>query len=253
MEIKPLVSIVTPVFNSAIYLNETIQSVIAQNYTNWEHILVDDCSTDNSVEIIKSFALNEPRIRLLKMPINMGSGSARNMAILEAKGKYIAFLDSDDVWVPEKLTIQIKFMEEKQIDFSHSSYGYWDEKSNEIKKPFLVSHNPVSYKDLLKRTEISCLTAIYNQQTIGKMYMPDLRRKQDYALWLSILKKGYKSYPQQEVLAYYRQRKGSATNKKYKLIYKHYRFLVESEGLCFFNAVKYTIYWMINGLFKYYF
>ncbi len=218
MKKNPLVSIVTPVYNSTEYLAVTIQSVINQTYTHWEHILVNDCSTDNSVQIIEKIAANEPRVKLLHLPNNMGSGPARNLAIKEAKGKYIAFLDSDDYWVPEKLAMQVKFMEENNIAFSHSSYGYWDEEGNEIRKPFLVSSYPISYTHLLKRTEISCLTAIYNQQTIGKMYMPDLRRKQDYALWLSILKKGYKSYPQQEVLAYYRQRKGSATNKKYKLI-----------------------------------
>lgn len=249
---EPLVSIITPVYNSSEFLIETIESVLAQSYINWEHIFVDDCSIDNSVQIIKKYIDKDPRIKLFQLPKNMGAGPSRNFAIKEAKGKYIAFLDSDDYWIPEKLAIQIRYMEDNFIDFSHSSYGYWNTKSEIIRKPFIVSDYPLSYKDLLKRTEISCLTAIYNQETIGKMYMPELRLKQDYALWLSILKKGYKSYPQQEILAYYRQRKGSATNNKFKLIYKHYRFLVDSESLNSFNAIKYTFFWIKNGLVKYY-
>lgn len=250
--VNPLVSIVTPVFNSSDFLQTSIHSVISQTYTNWEHIIVDDCSSDNSVEIIKEIAKSEPRLKLLQLPKNMGAGPARNLAIKEAKGKYIAFLDSDDYWIPEKLNIQIKYMENNQIAFSHSSYGFLNEKGLEIRKPFYVSNHPITYTDLLKRTEISCLTAIYNQQIIGKIYMPDFRRKQDYAYWLSILKKGYKSYPQNNVLAYYRQRKGSSTNSKYKLILKHYYFLKDNEGLSSINAFIYTLYWIKNGLVKYY-
>jgi teichuronic acid biosynthesis glycosyltransferase TuaG len=252
MESYPLISIVTPVYNSAKYLNETIQSVINQTYKNWELLIVDDCSTDNSARIIKEIAAFDPRIRFMQLQCNQGSGPSRNLAIKEANGKYIAFLDSDDFWVAEKLEIQVNFLETNKIAFSHASYGYWDEEGIEIRKPFIVSRNAVDYQKLLKRTEISCLTAIYNQELIGKMYMPNYRRKQDYALWLSILKKGFNSVPQQKVLAYYRQRKGSVTNKKYKLIIKHYFFLRQNEKLSRFNSLKYTAYWIWNGLIKYY-
>ncbi|MBU2466759.1 MAG: glycosyltransferase [Bacteroidetes bacterium] len=249
----PLVSIITPVFNSSKFLNDSIQSVLNQSYSNWEHLLVDDCSTDNSVELIEIIQKKDHRIKLFRLKVNSGSGLARNLAIESAKGKYVAFLDSDDYWAPHKLETQVKFMENNKIAFSHSSYGFWSEDGVEIRKPYNVSESPVSYKDLLKKTEISCLTAIYNQEIIGKMFMPNLRRKQDYALWLSILKKGYKSYPQQEVLAYYRQRKGSATNKKQELILKHYKFLRNNEKLSVPKSILYTIYWIWNGLVKFYF
>lgn len=252
MDIEPLVSIITPVFNSEKFIPEMVNSIKSQDYSNWELILVDDCSTDSSFLLISEFSKTDSRIKYHKLSKNTGSGPARNKAIEEAKGKYIAFLDSDDYWVPNKLSVQIRFMENNNIDFCHTSYGFWDENSNEIGSPFFVSKNPITYKDLLRRTEISCLTAVYNQYSIGKIFMPNLRRKQDYALWLSILKRGIKSYPLQDVLAYYRQRKGSATNNKYKLVIQHFFFLKKHEGLSTIQAIKYTAYWIYNGVIKYY-
>jgi len=247
-----LVSIITPSFNSGKFISETIQSVLNQTYSNWEMIITDDCSGDNTVEIIEQIVEKDSRIRLYRFEKNKGSGPARNNSIKKAKGKYLAFLDSDDIWVPNKLEKQLKFLEENNISFSHSSYGFLDESGNEIRKPFIVSKKPVGYKELLKRTEISCLTAIYNQEEIGKMYMPDLRKKQDYALWLSILKTGVKSFPQADILAFYRQRKTSATSKKHQLIFKHYFFLRTQENLTIYASLHYTFLWIVNGLLKYY-
>ena len=137
------------------------------------------------------------------------------------------------------------------MKFSHSSYGYIDHNGKKIKSTFHVSSHPIEYKDLLKRTEISCLTAVYNQELIGKYYMSHHRKKQDYALWLSILKDGILSYPLDKELAYYRQRKGSATSKKYKLIFDHVTFLMETQALGLFKSIYYTLYWMVNGFFRY--
>ena len=140
----------------------------------------------------------------------------------------------------------------RNIGFSHTSYGYLDEKGNVIKSTFHVSKNPVEYKDLLKRTEISCLTAMYDVEIIGKFYMSEHRRKQDYALWLSILKTGAKSFGLDEELAYYRQRNNSATSNKFNLIGKHFSFLRETQEMNTIQAAKYTILWMVNGLVRYY-
>jgi teichuronic acid biosynthesis glycosyltransferase TuaG len=248
----PLVSIITPVYNSEKFISETIQSVLNQTYENWEHLIVDDCSTDNSWEIINSFASQDKRIKSFRLNSNSGSGVARNLAIKNAKGKYISFLDSDDLWIPGRLEKHIGFMMQENFAFSHSSYGYITEEGAPVKKIFMVSKSPVDYKHLLKRTEISCLTAIFDQEQIGKYYMPDIRRKQDYGLWLSILKCGVKSMPYPELLAYYRQRKGSATNNKFRLIFAHYTFLRKNERLNVYSSLKYTIYWAIGGLIKYY-
>jgi teichuronic acid biosynthesis glycosyltransferase TuaG len=249
---NPLVSIVTPVYNSAPYLAAMIQSVVLQTYTNWEHILVDDGSKDNSVEIIKNLAATEPRIKLLHLPGNQGSGPARNIAIEAAKGKYIAFLDSDDIWHPEKLEKHVTFMQIHDAAFSHTSYGFIDEDGRIIRQTFHVSKEPVTFRMALQRTEISCLTAMYDVEKVGKMYMPDIRRKQDYALWLNILRKGFKSIPLDVELAWYRQRRGSATSNKFSLIHKHYIFLRKVMKLKRIYAFKYTALWIKNGLRKYY-
>jgi teichuronic acid biosynthesis glycosyltransferase TuaG len=253
MEDFSKVSIITPVFNCEKYLNETINSVLSQTYSNWEWLLVDDCSSDDSLKIIEKFASSDSRIKVFHLDVNSGSGPARNLAIKNATGKYISFLDSDDIWIPERLEQHIAFMVKGNYAFSHSSYGYLNENGTIMPKIFRVSSKSVDYKGLLKRTEISCLTAIYDQEQLGKYYMPDLRRKQDYGLWLSILKSGVKSVPYPQVLAYYRQREGSATSSKYGLILKHYRFLRQNENLGPWSSMKYTIYWAVGGVFKYYF
>ncbi len=252
MSNKPEVSIITPNYNTARFIGETIESVLAQTFPDWEMIIVDDASTDDSPEILQSFAEKDPRIKPVFLDKNRGQGHARNLATDLAQGRFLGFLDSDDIWHPEKLERHLAFMKDRNAVFSHTSYGFIDEEGNSILKDFHVSRKPVTYRGLLKRTEISCLTAMYDQSKIGKFYMPDLRRKQDYGLWLSILKAGYVSLPLDEVLAWYRQRKNSTTGNKKKLIREHYRFLRDIEHLSPPEALYYTFRWGWNGLKKYY-
>lgn len=249
---RPLVSIVTPLFNSEKFVADTIDSVVSQSYSNWEMIIVDDCSSDGSVEIVLGYKEKEERIRFFQLNENSGSGIARNKAIEESKGRYIAFLDSDDIWTPDKLEKHIKYMQTVGAVFSHTSYGYLNEEGSRIKGTFRVSKHPVSYHDLLKRTEISCLTAIYDAEKLGKFYMSKHKRKQDYALWLSILKTGVKSYPLDLELAFYRQSRNSATSNKPKLLVKHVSFLKETQRMNSLQALYYTAYWLINGIIRYY-
>ena len=246
------VSIITPVYNSEKFLAKSIESVVNQTYGNWEHIIVDDQSADSSPDIIRRYAAKDDRIIPIFLDKNVGAGPARNRAIEASSGQIIAFLDSDDFWLEKKLEIHVAFMVKENAAFSHTSYGFINEKGNVINKTFHVSDKPIGYIDLLKRTEISCLTAMYDAAKIGKMYMPDLRIKQDYALWLSILKRGYKSIPLDVELAFYRQRKNSNTNKKYRLIIKHIKFLYNTQGLGVFSTMYYTFWWAYNGVFKYY-
>jgi len=246
------VSIITPLYNSSKFLDETIESVLNQTYENWEMILVDDGSKDNSVDIVKAYQKNDDRFRLYILEKNSGSGVARNKAIKESTGQIIAFLDSDDIWVNTKLEKHVAFMIKTDAAFSHTSYGYMDEDGNKIKDTYHVSNKPVDYKKLLKRTEISCLTAMYDVTKTGKQYMPELMRKQDYGLWLSILKMGFVSIPLQEELAFYRQRKNSATSNKFKLILKHFAFLRITQKLGILQTVYYTMHWGIRGMIKYY-
>ena len=183
------VSIITPLYNAERYVSETINSVVNQSYKNWEMILVDDCSTDQSASIVEKIQEQDARIRLLKNQTNIGPGASRNKAIDQATGDVIAFLDSDDIWHPEKLSKHLGFMEDNSSVFSHTSYGFIDEYGRKIKSTFHVSNKPIDYRDLLKRTEISCLTAMYDVNKLGKMHMPLLSRAEDYGLWLDILKK----------------------------------------------------------------
>lgn len=245
------VSIITPVYNAERFLKETAGSVISQSYQDWEWILVNDCSSDKSWEVMQELAEKDRRIKIFSNKENLKSGKTRNFAIEQATGRFIAFLDADDKWHPEKLAIQIPFMIDNGYHFTHTSYGYLDEQGNNIKSTFRVSKE-VDYKHLLKRTEISCLTAIYDAEKIGKFYMSEHARKQDYALWLTILKSGVKSYGIDKELAYYRQVKGSATNKKHKLILKHISFLKDTQDFNTLQSLYFTMHWMVNGFIRYF-
>lgn len=248
-----LVSIITPLYNNDQFIEECVHSVIRQSYSNWEMIIVDDCSSDNSYKVALQLACGDSRIKVYRLDVNSGAGVARNLAIEQARGSFIAFLDSDDIWHEEKLKIQVEFMLRLNICFSHTSYGYILPNGSFSSKIFNVSRHPVSYVDLLRRTEISCLTAMYDVRVLGKVYMPNLKKKQDYALWLHILSLGYRSFPLGDVLAWYRQVEGSNTSNKFSLIIKHYRFLRRTQNLSFYSSVKYTVFWGINGFFRYFF
>lgn len=250
--VHPLVSIVTPIFNTELYLEDCLNSVLAQTYQNWEMILVDDCSTDTSVEIVERFSEKDSRFKLLKNPVNQGSGITRNLGIDFAKGTYLCFLDSDDRWKPTKLQLQIDFMQRNDYSFSFGSYEFIDEKNNQIKRPKIVTEEPVDYQFLLKKTEIFTSTVMLNLDKIGKFRMPAHRRKQDYGLWLKILKSGVKAYGIKDPIAEYRLRKGSATSNKLTLITKHIVFLQETQEFSLVKSVYYTGYWAFNGFIKYY-
>ena len=246
------VSIITPLYNAERYVSDTINSVVNQSYENWEMILVDDCSSDQSASIVEKIQEQDARIRLLKNQTNIGPGASRNKAIDQATGDIIAFLDSDDIWHPEKLSKHLGFMEDNSSVFSHTSYGFIDEDGRKIKSTFHVSNKPIDYWDLLKRTEISCLTAMYDVNKLGKMHMPLLSRAEDYGLWLDILKKGVVSDPFDEELAFYRLHSASATSKKWKHILGHWSFLRNREKLSLIASTYYTITWAIGGFVKYY-
>lgn len=238
---KNLVSIITPLFNAAKYISGTIDSVLAQSYQNWELIIIDDCSTDNGLEIAKSYALQENRIKVLQNDSNIGSGASRNKGIEIAQGTFIAFLDSDDQWTENKLTEQIGFMEKNNIAFSFAYYQHIDESGRIIKKMDKFPAK-VSYKDTLKSNKIGCLTAMYNVKTLGKIYMPSIRRRQDYALWLRILKKAKYGYCVSKVLGSYTIRKGSISSNKIKLIKYNWIVLRKLEQQPFIKSLYYISY-----------
>lgn len=221
-----LVSIIMPNYNCEKFVEETVKSVINQTYTNWELLFVDDCSTDNSVAIVESF--NDSRIRILKNEKNSGAAVSRNYALREAKGDYIAFLDSDDIWLPEKLEKQISFMEKNGYKFSYSKYEEIDETSQSLGR---VVSGP---KKINKRKQFDycwqgCLTVMYEKSTVGVVQIEDIKKNNDYAIWLKVCKKA-DCYLLPEVLAKYRKRSGSISRQSYtKLIKWHYKLFREAE------------------------
>ena len=207
-----LVSIITPSYNSSRFIKTSIDSVLSQTYQDFEMIIVDDMSPDNSNEIIEQYIKNDSRIKLIKLDENLGPAGARNRAIEEAKGRYIAFLDSDDIWMSEKLKKQIEFMNKNNLSLTYSSYKLTDDNDNDLGE--FITKEQISYNSLLKTNSIGCLTAIYDTKKIGKILMPTIRQKQDYGLWLKILKEIKSTKGQLEPLAIYRIRSKSVSSNK---------------------------------------
>jgi len=243
-----LVSIITPSYNSSKFIEECINSVISQTYLDWEMIIVDDRSTDNSRDLITKFAKENDRIKPIFLEENVGAAEARNVAIKKSKGKYVAFLDSDDLWKNIKLEKQISFMNEKNIAFSFTSYQPMSENGVEkysvIKVPYQID-----YHSYLKNTIIGCLTVVIDREKTGEFQMPNIRSSHDMALWLLIMKRGFSAYGLDEDLAYYRIVSTSNTSKKWKAakevwdVYRKVEQLnIVYSAICFvgyvYNAIK---------------
>lgn len=244
----PEVSIITPSYNSSLFIEECVQSVLCQSFNDWELLIVDDCSKDNSVSLIESITKGDSRIKLIALDENVGAAEARNVAIRQAQGKYIAFLDSDDVWKSDKLEKQIAFMKSENIAFSFTSYQPMSENGHDF---YAVIQAPksISYQQYLRNTIIGCLTVIIDREKTDDFEMPNIRSSHDMALWLQIMKRGFKAYGLQENLASYRIVSSSNTAKKWKaakevwdvyrkveklsIIYSAFNFLGYA-----FNAVK---------------
>ncbi|MFS4492767.1 glycosyltransferase family 2 protein [Maribacter sp. 2308TA10-17] len=234
-----LVSIITPVFNSQKYISDTLESVVSQTYSNWEHILVDDCSSDASESIIKSYLAKDPRIKYHRLERNSGAGIARNKAISLAKGRYIAFLDSDDLWHPEKLEKQLSFMEKNGYHFTFTDYDVIDEKGQKLSKK-VKAKSFLTYKKALYKNPIGCLTVIYDTHFFEKQYMPSIRKRQDYALWLKLLKKT-NGYGLNEYLASYRTGNDSISANKIDLLKYEWQIYREVEGLSWLKSSFYLL------------
>jgi len=221
-------------YNSEVFISETIKSVINQTYKSWELILIDDASKDKTLQAIQPFLDNYSNIKLIKNKNNFGVAITRNKGIEVAKGDYIAFLDGDDLWKPEKLEKQIAFMKSHDCDVSFSSYEQMDEEGNALNK--LVKALPIlTYKKFLKSNYIGNLTGMYNRKALGKITAPNLRKRQDWLLWLAAIKKSQKpALGIQESLAYYRVRKDSMSSNKFSLL-KH-NYWVYKKGLGFSNT-----------------
>lgn len=215
-----LVSIITPSYNSSKFIGETIKSIQSQTYTNWELLITDDCSTDNSIKVITEYCELDPRIKLLVLNKNSGAGIARNNSITAAQGRYIAFCDSDDRWYPEKLERQLEFMKKNGCALTYTSYDVCDEYGN--LSGYVNCLRRISKRKILRDNGIGCLTAIYDASIIGKHYMPSMRKRQDWCLWIDIISKIGEAKGLQESLSLYRDRSNSISANKVEMLKFNY-------------------------------
>ena len=244
-----LVSIIMPSFNTASYIAESIESVLHQTYTDWELIVVDDCSTDNTDEVMEGY-LEDKRIRYFKNDKNSGAAVSRNKALREAKGKWIAFLDSDDLWNPDKLDKQIRFMENNNYHFSYTNYSEIDSegKSNGI---IVTGPKKISRTGMYNYCWPGCLTVMYDAEFIGIIQIADIKKNNDYAMWLKVCKKADCYLLDEELALYRRGRSGSVSSHSIKtMIIWHYKLFRYAEKQNVIKALFNTGRNMIFGLYK---
>ncbi len=230
MESNRVVSVIMPAYNSAQYISEAIESVIAQTYTRWELIIIDDASRDHTNNIIQDFAKKDTRIKFLWNSTNLGTHHTRNKGIEAAEGDFIAFLDADDQWKPQKLQKQVDLLVQGNTAACFASYDLIAENGEALRKQ--VQALPVlTYEKLLKANYVGNLTGIYNAKLLGKIYNPEIAKRQDWAMWLKVIEEGGPMEGIQESLAIYRQRKDSISRNKLEMI--RYNFNVYHKILGF--------------------
>lgn len=244
----PLISIITPSYNSSEYISNTIKSVLFQTYQNWELIIIDDCSQDSSLEVISQWYAKDKRIQVIALTKNSGAAVARNKGIEAAKGRFIAFLDSDDKWLPNKLEKQLKFMQDNDCAFSYTAYNKATPDGKILGEMGVPSK--LQYSDLLKKCEIGCLTAMYDTSKLGKVYMPLIRKRQDLGLWLKILKSTKYAYGLNEVLASYTVRNDSISSNKLQVASYTWQLYRNIENLPLPKTLYYFSHYAINGVLR---
>lgn len=233
MPVEALVSIITPAYNDEKFIGKTIESVLAQTYKNFEMIIVDDCSTDNTCAVVESY--KDSRIKLLKNEMNSGPAVSRNRAIAESQGKYVAFLDGDDMWFPEKLEKQITFMEKNNYDFSYTNYCIVDEDDQSL--GIHVTGPKYVNKQMIRAYNwIGCLTVIYNAEKVGLVQIADIRKRNDWALWLKVVESA-NCHLLPEELSQYRKRISSVShNNRLKMTTYHYKIYREHLNYGFIGS-----------------
>ena len=248
-KMEDLVSIIMPSYNTGKYIAESIKSVLAQTYENWELIIVDDCSTDDTDDVVAAF-LTDKRIRYLKNKKNSGAAISRNRALREAKGRWIAFLDSDDLWKPQKLEKQISFMKQKQYAFSYTNYREIDENSKE-NGVSVTGPKKITKRGMYNYCWPGCLTVMYDANVVGLIQIKDIKKNNDYAMWLQVCKKA-DCYLLDEQLAMYRKgRSGSISSHGYMTLMKwHYKLFKEADRHNTVHAMIRTVINLFFGIWK---
>lgn len=245
---RPLVSVIVPCYNMERFITDTINSVINQTFADWELLITDDASTDETVKLIQSLAENDNRIHVSINPEHSGIATSRNCCIQNAKGRFLAFLDADDLWHPDKLQRQLQFMQEHEVAFCYSAYELIDESGKPLGKTIKTAGD-LTYKAFLHNTIIGCSTVMIDTEKVGAVVVPDFRTSEDTATWLNLLRQGFKAYAVEETLTSYRIRNHSASSNKMKAATDLWRVYRRQEKLplpkaiysfsCYvFNAIK---------------
>lgn len=224
----PTISIVVPCYNVAKYIGAAIESVLAQTYSDWELLITDDASTDETCAVVEGYAAKDSRIYLYRLPQNMGAGVARNNSIQQARGRYIAFLDADDWWYPNKLALQLQFMQEGDYEFTFTAFEYADVSLNVVG----VSHKPkyISATKMKLGCNIGTPGVVYDTQRVGKMYMPPMRRSEDWSLWIKLSERTNGAYSLNIPLWKYRTLSNSLSRDKFDVVKSSLRVYTDIIG-----------------------
>lgn len=247
MQKTSLVSVVMPAHDAEAYISESIRSVQQQTHQNWELLVIDDASRDNTVKVVEKFQAGDDRIKLYPLPANQGAGFARNIGIKASEGNFIAFLDADDLWKPEKLETQLDFMERNQVKVCYSSYDLIDEEGSSLGKK-VNALEELPFSKLLKANYIGNLTGMYNASALGKIYCPLIRKRQDWGLWLLAVQKAGGAAGITKALASYRERRNSISQNKWEMLGYNYQVYHKVMG---FPAVK-SGFWMLLFLWEHF-
>lgn len=237
-----LVSVITPAHNSALYISDAIESVQRQTLNNWEMFVIDDASSDNTATIVKSYSSKDKRIKYIGLQTNQGPSVARQKGTLLATGRYIAFLDSDDVWYESKLEQQIKFMQDHNCAFSCTAYEQVDEVGRPLGK-VITPPQKADYNRVLLDCPVGNSTVVYDTKILGKCFGPDIKNREDYGLWLKILKKENFVWGIRDILSKYRVRKKSQSRNKFKLIIYQWILYRDFEHLSVLRSLFHVLFW----------
>lgn len=247
-----LVSVITPVFNGERFLSDAFRSLKNQKFENWEWVIVDDCSTDRTPEILREFSVSESRVSMYSHHKNLGAAAARNTALKKAKGRFFAFLDVDDFWFPSKLSSQIRFMESKNCEISFSPFYIANEQGVISKEIWdLTAPNEINYEKLLKKQAcFGCSTVIVDKERTGLFQMPDLRSGQDYATWVKFMREGRLACKHPEPMSAYRLVSGSLSRNKFKKAIRQWRIYRDQEGLGLRKSTYYFLNYAFRAIFR---
>lgn len=247
---EDIISIIVPVYNVENFITETMESVRVQTYTHWELLLIEDGSSDRSAEIIEAYAekTGDKRIRLIRQPSNLGAARARNRGVAQARGRYIAYLDADDLWHPEKLKRELAFLKAKNAAFVFTGYEFADEQGRGTGKIVRVPET-LNYRQALKNTTIFTTTVMFDMEKISKeeLEMPVIK-SEDTALWWKILRSGHIAYGLDENLASYRRAGRTLSSNKLEAVRRIWNLYRKAEGMGIFSSAFHFCFWAARAV-----